>query len=511
MASVDRHSLLAAAAVRRPRGAAVICGATTLDYPGLRALAERMGGAMAEAGAQPGDRVAALFPNCHRYLACYFAALDRGYILLPLNLRLLPDEMRGLLEHGGARLVVGDPDLLALLSGHAGMAARAHEDGWAIARLPERPTPPESMLGKDAAHLYYTSGTTGRPKGVVLTRANLLAHLDMTLHELALTDDTRAFKQDMFHTVLWTVTAAAGTHVMLRRFDPEAACDLIEAAGVTLTNLVPAMIPGLLDAAARGSRRLRSLRLLMSGGAPVAPRLVARIGEILACEYVQTYGLTETSPFLTFSLLDEGLRRLPPGEQLRLRARTGRPARGVEVRLVSPPGAERFEDVPADDATVGEVIARGPTVTPGYFRDLEATREAFRGGWFHTGDLGTIDRRGFINLVDRAKDMIVTGGETVYSTEVEHLLHEHEAVGEVAVFAVPDETRGESVHAAVVLAAPDASTSEALIAFCRERMAHFKCPRGIDFVASLPRTGSGKIDKRALREPFWRGHARRIN
>src|SRR5207245_1517022 len=165
------------------------------------------------------------------------------------------------------------------------------------------------------------------------------------------------------------------------------------------------------------------------------PRLVARIGEILACEYVQTYGLTETSPFLTFSLLDEGLRRLPPEEQLRLRARTGRPARGVEVRLVNPPGAERFEDVPADDATVGEV----------------------------------------------------------------------------AVFAVPDETRGESVHAAVVLAAPDASTSEALIAFCRERMAHFKCPRGIDFVASLPRTGSGKIDKRALREPFWRGHARRIN
>ena len=136
MASVDRHSLLAAAAVRRPRGAAVICGATTLDYPGLRALAERMGGAMAGAGARPGDRVAALFPNCHRYLACYFAALDRRYILLPLNLRLLPGEMRGLLEHGGARLVVGDPEFLALLSGHVGIAPRAHEDGWAIARLP---------------------------------------------------------------------------------------------------------------------------------------------------------------------------------------------------------------------------------------------------------------------------------------------------------------------------------------------------------------------------------------
>ena len=515
MAGVDRNSLLAAAAARRPRGAAVVCGATTLDYPGLRDLAERMGGAMAEAGAQPGDRVAALFPNCHRYLACYFAALDRRYVLLPLNLRLLPEEMGGLLEHGGARVVVGDPELLALLPGKVATAPRAEGEGWAIARLPRGAAPPEAMP-EGAAHLYYTSGTTARPKGVVLTRANLLAHLDMTLRELALAQgDVWLHAAPMFHLAdawaIWTVTAAAGTHVMLRRFDPQAACDLIEAAGVTLTNLVPAMIPGLLDAAARGGRRLPSLRLLMSGGAPVAPRLVARIGEILACEYAQTYGLTETSPFLTFSLLDESLRRLPPEEQLRLRARAGRPARGVEVRLVSPPAAERFEDVPADDATVGEVIARGPTVTPGYFRDPEATREAFRGGWFHTGDLGTIDRRGFINLVDRAKDVIITGGETVYSAEVEHLLHEHEAVREVAVFGVPDDTWGEAVRAAVVLAAPAASTSEALIAFCRERMAHFKCPRGFDFVASLPRTGSGKIDKRALREPFWRGHARRIN
>ena len=238
---------------------------------------------------------------------------------------------------------------------------------------------------------------------------------------------------------------------------------------------------------------------------------MARVAAILGCEYVQTYGLTETSPFLTFSILDEAARRLPPAEQARLRARTGRAARGVELRVVRPSGSGAFEDVPADDAAVGEVVVRGATVTPGYWRDEAATREAFRGGWFHTGDLGTIDGHGSLNLVDRAKDVVITGGETVYSTEVEHVLCEHAAVREAAVFGVPDERWGEAVRAAVVPREPGAVPVEDLIAFCRERIAHYKCPRAIDLVGALPRTGSGKVDKKALREPFWRGRTRRIN
>ena len=354
----------------------------------------------------------------------------------------------------------------------------------------------------------------------------------------------------MFHLAdawaIWTVTAAGGVHVMLPRFDADVAWSLMDGAGVTITNLVPAMIPGLLEASQRRGRPPRGLRVLLSGGAPIAPRVVSRIVEILGCEYVQTYGLTETSPFLTFSLLDETLRRLPPEEQLRLRARTGRAARGIELRVVLPAGAETFHDVPSDDTTVGEVIVRGATVTPGYWRNETATREAFLGGWFHTGDLGTIDARGFLNLVDRAKDVIVTGGESVYCSEVEAALHEHAAVVEAAVFGVPDDTWGEAVRAAVVLSTgfspeggdaaggremslphgdrakkdpgvggtDDDSRSRAgvdLIAFCRARLAAYKCPRAIDVVAALPRTGSGKTDKKALREPFWRGRDRRIH
>ncbi len=509
---MDPRGLLASAAARRPHGAAVRCGGSDLGYLDLRRLADRLGRALERAGARPGDRVAALFPNCHLYLASYFAALERGLVLVPLNLRLSEAEMRAVLEHSGARLVIGRPEGVARL---AAGAPPAGEEGWAVGRAAGGAADgPEAPPG-DAAHLYYTSGTTGLPKGVILTRGNLAAHVAMTLEELAFGDgDVWLHAAPMFHLAdawaVWTVTAAAGTHVFLPRFDPAAAFDLIASAGVTVTNLVPAMLVGLLEEAGRRARRLPSLRLLLSGGAPIAPSVVARVGELLGCEYAQTYGLTETSPFLTFSFLDEGLRRLPAGEQLRYRARTGRAARGVELRVVVPPLADEFTDVPPDDASVGEVVVRGPTVTPGYWRDPAATREAFRGGWFHTGDLGTIDRRGFLNLVDRAKDVIVTGGESVYSTEVEHVLHEHPSVREAAVFAVPDETWGEAVRAAVVPAAPGAGAAE-LIAFCRERIAHYKCPRVIDLVTALPRTGSGKVDKKALREPFWRGMERRIH
>jgi acyl-CoA synthetase (AMP-forming)/AMP-acid ligase II len=271
------------------------------------------------------------------------------------------------------------------------------------------------------------------------------------------------------------------------------------------------MLMALLQEAERRGRGLPSLRLLLSGGAPMAPVVVARVQERIGCGYAQTYGLTETSPFLTFSLLDARQRRLAPEEQGRLRARTGRKAAGIELRVVRPAGSETFEDVPADDASVGEVVVRGATVTPGYWRDEEATREAFKGGWFHTGDLGTIDRHGFLNLVDRAKDVIITGGETVYSTEVENVLYDHPQVREAAVFGVPDDVWGESVRAAVVLADGPAAAPEDLMAFCRERLARFKCPRAVDLRPALPRTGSGKIDKKVLREPFWKGRTRRIN
>lgn len=499
-------------ACRKRTAAAIVCGGTRYGYAGLRDLSLAAGRHLESLGARPGDRVAALFPNCHLYLAVYFASLLRRFVLVPLNVRLSERELRAVLEHSGARLVIGEPGLAAPLLAEGGEAGQ----GWIAGPTGVAGPGAAETAAPDAAHLYYTSGTTGRPKGVVLTLQNLAAHVDMTLRELRfVADDSWLHAAPMFHLAdawaVWTVTAAAAAHVLQPRFEASAAFDLIETHGVTLTNLVPTMLRGLVAEAESRGRPLPSLRVLLSGGAPIDPGLVARVSTLLGCDYVQTYGLTETSPFLTFSLPGEGQPALPSAEEVRLKSRTGRAARGVELRVVKPAGSDSFADVPADDATVGEVIARGATVTPGYWRDGEATREAFKGGWFHTGDLATIDRHGSINLVDRLKDVIISGGETVYSTEVENVLYEHPEVREAAVFGVPDETWGESVRAAVVLAREDAGTSEDLVPFCRTRLAHYKCPRAVDVLAALPRTGSGKIDKKALREPHWRGRPRRIN
>jgi acyl-CoA synthetase (AMP-forming)/AMP-acid ligase II len=216
--------------------------------------------------------------------------------------------------------------------------------------------------------------------------------------------------------------------------------------------------------------------------------------------------MTETSPFLTMSLLKEHLRALPPDEQLAYKCKTGRAFATVRLRIVGADG----NDVPPDEATVGEIRVQGATVTPGYWNRPNETAAAFEGGWLKTGDLAVIDREGYVTIVDRKKDMILTGGENVYSTEVEHALYAHPAVLEAAVFGVPDDTFGESVRAAVVLRQGETATADDLIASCRSRLAAFKCPRAVDFLPELPKTGSGKIQKRALREPFWIGRDKRV-
>jgi acyl-CoA synthetase (AMP-forming)/AMP-acid ligase II len=288
---------------------------------------------------------------------------------------------------------------------------------------------------------------------------------------------------------------------MLQRFEPAGVLRVLEKEGITVTNLVPTMLNDLVTLAETRGVPAHSLRLLMSGGAPITPHLVGRIVEIFRCEYVQTYGLTETSPYLTFSLLADHIRMLSEEEQLRYRCKTGRAAKGVELRVLN----EQGRDVPADDVTVGEIVARGDRVTPGYWRAPQATAEAFRDGWFHTGDLATIDGEGYLNIVDRKKDVVLTGGETVFSTEVENVLAEHPEVRECAVVGAPDERLGERVHAFVVPRPGSSPGADGLIAFCRQRLAHFKCPRSVTFLSSLPRTGSHKISKRLLREELASG------
>ncbi|MFO1076414.1 MAG: AMP-binding protein [Planctomycetota bacterium] len=490
-------NFLARAAVDAPRREALREGGRALDYATARDAALGLAALLRRRGVQPGDRVGCLMANGIAFFVAYYAAAAAGAVLVPLNTRLAPGEMRTILAHSGAGLLLCD-------AAHAAAAAALGTPVLAADAAPRAgdavfaPT----LAGPDeSAQIYYTSGTTGDPKGVVLTHRNVCTHALAAAQELALSGADRwAHVAPMFHLAdAWATFAiahVAGVHVFLPHFTPVQALDLLAAERVTITNLVPTMLnlmvkePGAAD-------RAFALRVMLSGGAPIAPDVVRRILATFRCDYVQTYGMTETSPYLTLSLLTDALRALPPEQQLHWKCKTGRPFLGVELKVTD----DRGHEVPSDGRTVGEIRVRGATVTPGYWHNPAATAAAFDGdGFLCTGDLATRDAHGYVDIVDRKKDVIKTGGEAVYSVEVEAVLYAHPAVLECAVFGAPDETWGERVVAAVVLRAGVATAGDELIAFCRERISHYKAPKEVRFLAALPRTGSGKIQKRALRD-----------
>jgi acyl-CoA synthetase (AMP-forming)/AMP-acid ligase II len=285
---------------------------------------------------------------------------------------------------------------------------------------------------------------------------------------------------------------------MVPQFEAEAVMAAIERQKITLSNLIPTMLNLMIKHPRVAEYDFSSLREILSGGAPIAPELVKSIMQTLGCDYIQTYGMTETSPYLTFSILKAHLTALPPDAQLKYKSKTGRPAIGVDLKVVD----EQGDPVAADEQQVGEIWVKGDTITPGYWNQPKETASAFSNGWLHTGDLATLDSEGYVNIVDRKKDMIVTGGENVYSTEVENVLYMHPKILEAAVFGVPDERWGEAVNAAVVLKTGETVTADELIAFCKEHQAAYKAPKAIVFLDELPKTGSGKIYKKGLRDPF---------
>lgn len=491
-------NFLAGAAAQWPSRPALREPTRTLDHAAAARCARQLAAALRARGVRPGDRVACLMHNGANHLLAYFGVAAAGAILVSLNTRLSATEQRTILAHAGACLLLHDDahrERAAELGGAATPAAEAIAAGRDTgAALP-------LAAADEPAHLYYTSGTTGAPKGVVLTHRNVCTHARAAIAELGLcATDTWAHIAPMFHLAdawaTFAITAVGGTHVFLPHFTAAGALDLLAQQRVTITNLVPTML-NLMVKEPGAAARDYTLRAMLSGGAPIAPDVVARILETLRCDYVQTYGMTETSPYLTLSLLSPELQRLPPHEQLRWKCKTGRPFLGVELEVVGDDGRA----VAADGRTVGEIRVRGATVTPGYWQDPAATAAAFdRDGFLRTGDLATIDAHGYVEIVDRKKDVIKTGGETVYSIEVENVLYAHRAVLECAVFGLPDETWGERVTAAVVLRPGAAATAAELIAFCRDRIAHFKAPKDVRFLTALPRTGSGKITKKALRD-----------
>ncbi|GAA4794374.1 long-chain fatty acid--CoA ligase [Actinomycetospora chlora] len=479
---------------------AVVCGEHTETYAELADRVARLGSVLTGLGLRPGDRVGVLGANCHRYLELYLGLPSHGLVIVPLNVRHTAAERTYALRDAGARVLFADRQLDGLDPDLRVVDTTTEYETLLDGAEPVAPL--RAPAEHDLAGIFYTGGTTGAAKGVMLSHGNLVANAFHFMACWPFTPDTRwLVVAPMFHAA-GTIGAlatiwAGGTQVMCPAFTPEGVLDLVERHGVTATLVVPTMMDALAAEQSARPRTVATLRWLSHGSSPAAVELLRRTHAAFPdAEMLHIYGLTETSPIVT----------LLPGEQHLLdapQARScGRAAVGVEVVVVDP--ADR---TPLPAGLVGEVLIRGANVTAGYWNKPDETAAVLRDGWFASGDLGLLDEGGHLFLVDRAKDMIVSGGENVYSAEVENALFAHPSVVEVAVFGVPHERYGEAVHAVVVLRSlpddPDAFAAE-LVAHCRATIAGYKVPRSIETrVEPLPKSGAGKILKRELRAVFW--------
>jgi long-chain acyl-CoA synthetase len=481
---------------------AVVCQDRRRTYAELGARCRRLAGAMRELGLAPQDRVGVVALNSDRYLELYLGLPAAGYVLVPVNSRLAPAEMRAILEDAGVSVVFADSDYPGTAG--AGRVLTMPGDYEDLIAAADEVTLGEGVTENDLAVLFYTSGTTGAAKGAMHTHRSLVSS---GLHFMATWPFDRQTRwlvaSPMFHTggILATLATvwAGGTHVIMPRFDPDLAVDLIEREAVTHTLLVPTMLAAAAGAQLARPRDVSSLRYLSHGASPISAETLRRTRQAFpAAELLHVYGTTETTPITTLLPHEERILDTP------LVRSCGQPATGVEMRVVN----DAMEDLPP--GVVGQMAVRSPSVMAGYWRQPEATAEVMHGDWYLTGDLGYRDEKFYVYLVDRAKDMIVSGGENIYSTEVEDALGSHPAVREVAVFGVPDPRWGEAVYA--VVTAGQQVTADVLVAHCRERIAGFKVPRRIELRAEpLPKSAAGKILKRDLREPHWAGRQTQVS
>jgi len=501
-----------------PDRVAVVHGERRYSYAELGERVNRLASALSGRGVESHDRVAALCPNVPALLELHHGVPAAGGVLVAINTRLSSLEIRYILEHSGARMLFVDRELESLVSDPpAGVEViRVDDDG-------QRSDPYERLLAEgspagvpsvlveeeEPIAIDYTSGTTGQPKGVVYTfRGAYLNALGEVIDADLGHDPVFLWTLPMFHCngwcFPWAVMAASGTHVCLRQVDPTLIWRLLKDEGVTHYNASPTVQIALVNHpdAERLERQVTSL----VAGAPPSPTLLARLEE-LNIRAIHVYGLTETYGPQTVCVAHESWKELPAEDRARLLARQGQQYTTADpVRVVD----EDMQDVPRDAATMGEVVMRGNNVMHGYFADEHATQEAFRGGWFHSGDLAVWHPDGAIELRDRGKDVIISGGENISSIEVEQAICAHPAVLECAVVAIPHERWGERPKAFVTLKDGATANEDEIAAFCRQRLAHFKCPDAITF-GPLPKTSTGKVQKFVLREPEWADHERRIN
>jgi acyl-CoA synthetase (AMP-forming)/AMP-acid ligase II len=504
------------------RRTAIVCGSERFTYEQFAGRARRLAGVLRAAGVLPGDRVAFLSTNCHRLLEAYYGVLEAGAILLPLNVRLSAQELAYVLNHSGAKVLFFQKHFAELVEAFRPRLTSAER----FYLLDAQPVEPwmatqnyEELIGNAASHhaevmevdedaiaeLFYTSGTSAEPKGVMLTHRNIYLHALNTAIGLHRDNDAVELHTiPLFHANGWGaahyLTLLGGRHVMVQRFDPAEVFRLIEAESVQFFSVVPAMATALVNCTERTKYNLRSLKRINIGGAASSPTLVREVEETMGCTCFAGYGLTETSPVLTISLMKPGIDW--EGEQKYAgQSMTGYAMPTVDLRVVDPDD----NDVPKDGQSIGEIVARSDGVMKGYWKDPEGSAAALRGGWFHTGDMAVWNEDGYVLIVDRKKDIIVSGGENVSSLEVEKTILSHPAVMEAAVVPMPDEKWGEAPMAYVVLKAQQSAGEMELIEHCRSRLAHYKCPRAIQFLETLPRTGTGKVLKRDLRKTLWKG------
>ncbi|HKQ78268.1 MAG TPA: long-chain-fatty-acid--CoA ligase [Blastocatellia bacterium] len=510
---------------------AIVSGDLRLTYKQFGERVKRWANLMRSLGVEKGDRIAIISQNDHRMMDGFFGAPLIGAIYMPINFRLIAGDFEYILNHAEAKILIVEdwlapaieeirPQLKSVQQFIVATDGAEIPAGWKSydAMLEGAPaTAPEPAVvdENDVATILYTSGTTGKPKGVMTTHRNIYVNAVNSIIEFGLThDDVYLHTLAQFHCNGWglpyAVTGVGAKHVIVKKYEPASFFDLVERERMSFACMPPTMINmalnhNLSDAQLEALPR-KGVRVATAGSAPPLA-LIEGMQERLGWQVIQVYGLTETSPFLTVSKVKPHMRDLPKAEQYRIQTRTGYQMLGVDLRVVD----ENGNDVEPDGQSVGEIIARSNVVMSGYWRQPDATDAVMVDGWFHTGDMATIDREGMVEIVDRKKDLIISGGENVSSIEVEGMLYKHPAVLEAACIAIPDERWGEAPAALVVLKQGMSANEAEIIEFCRANMAHFKCPKSVSFIDALPRTATGKIQKNLLREKYWQGRGKWVN
>jgi fatty-acyl-CoA synthase len=494
----------------------VVDGDLRLTYEQFFDRCDRWSAALQAIGVKKGDRVAYIAPNVHEQLESFYAVPQIGAVLVPINYRLTADDFVYIASHSGAKVLCVYPDYLDAIDGvrdqlrgvqhFVSLGSAGGRKGW-IEYEPTLASAKSNFKRPDIAEsdlltINYTSGTTAKPKGVMITHRNAWANAVGTLVHFHITvGDRYLWTLPMFHangwTFVWIITAVGGTHICLPKVEPARVFDLVRSEQVGWMCAAPTILIALANAPAgvRGEVP-KGVQVITAGAAPAAATIERMEGD-LGWEVTQVYGLTETAPFITICEPRPEHKKLGATELGMVKALTGvELITSGELRVVDGDG----KDVPADAASLGEIVARGNVIMQGYYNDPEATKKVMGDGWFHTGDAAVMHPDGYVEIRDRIKDVIISGGENISSLEVEGVLLRHPSVQEAAIVGLPHEKWGEAPHAYVVLKAGATATEGALIAYTRERLAHFKAPHSVTFVQELPKTATGKIQKYVLRK-----------